>query len=461
MENPRKHGIPLVYASSPGNYVLALTQIPSAAFAVERLLLMDRGILNGTERCEPLVTLGRSLDYYEIFDKTTEFEPVRFKQDYDGQALHVARSNSGYRLVDGDGNQFSDDYFYISPPSNKGLFIIEFFEDKPGIVDRDGQWLVPPGFTEVQMGLKPNANLDLYFFDVNNFIHAQLEGRRNILLNDHGVPLGPDEGSLVASEAPDARGFYIAGKDGKYGFTDMKGDWIIEPAFDEVQPFSAAGVAPVRQGDRWGLIDASGKVVVPLMYERLTSCVDDGTCAVMEGGKWGFIDFTGATVIAPRFSGLGGFGPHGRAPAAEGDAWGIIDRHGDWVLRPSLAAILEFNSDGHARAVTFISEDATREGVIDETGQWVLEPEYWYVDLAKSGPSTGVAAVQKDGYGALINLDTGRELFRGDGCSFLFRQNGEILGDCPVHDGNHIDVLFDHTGKLLYTAADELRAEDN
>ena len=47
------------------------------------------------------------------------------------------------------------------------------------------------------------------------------------------------------------------GENGKYGFVDKAGNWIIEPKFDGAEYFEL-GKAPVKDGNRWGIINSDG-----------------------------------------------------------------------------------------------------------------------------------------------------------------------------------------------------------
>ena len=46
----------------------------------------------------------------------------------------------------------------------------------------------------------------------------------------------------------------------KYGFIDKSGKMVIEPQFDNAEPFSE-GLAQVEKDGKLGFIDKSGKVV--------------------------------------------------------------------------------------------------------------------------------------------------------------------------------------------------------
>ena len=46
-----------------------------------------------------------------------------------------------------------------------------------------------------------------------------------------------------------------------YGFVDEKGNWVIEPKFDEVWDFET-GYAPVKINSKFGFIKTDGKYLI-------------------------------------------------------------------------------------------------------------------------------------------------------------------------------------------------------
>ena len=62
-------------------------------------------------------------------------------------------------------------------------------------------------------------------------------------------------------------GLASASLDGKWGFIDQAGDWVIQPQFGRVGPFFE-GLARASTGDdQWGFIDQAGNwVIQPKFY---------------------------------------------------------------------------------------------------------------------------------------------------------------------------------------------------
>lgn len=94
--------------------------------------------------------------------------------------------------------------------------------------------------------------------------------------------------------------------EGKWGFVDKGGEWVVKPKFDEVKPFKE-DYAAVRKGDKWGFIFESGKYAIKPQFSSITS-FSDGKAGVVwskkSNGLWGFINRQGEMIIAPSFSGV-------------------------------------------------------------------------------------------------------------------------------------------------------------
>lgn len=185
--------------------------------------------------------------------------------------------------------------------------------------------------------------------------HAKESGRRTdspmagrVKRSHARVPPGviqDDEETLFFSE-----GLAAAEKDGRWGFKNRKGQFVIKPQFDAAGNFNE-GLARVRVGNYWGYIDKSGKFVISprfYHYSRETggavmadsgqygpSDFSDGLARVKVWfyAKVGYIDKTGRMVIKPMFDEGGDFA-EGLARVKVGGQWGFIDKTGRLVIKP-------------------------------------------------------------------------------------------------------------------------------
>ena len=60
-------------------------------------------------------------------------------------------------------------------------------------------------------------------------------------------------------------------RDGRNGYVDASGDWVIPAQWDMVGSFQGE-YALVKYGGKWGVIDRAGRTVVPCQYNMLSDC---------------------------------------------------------------------------------------------------------------------------------------------------------------------------------------------
>ena len=191
-----------------------------------------------------------------------------------------------------------------------------------------------------------------------------------------------------------SEGLAVAGKrvpntNGRWGFIDENGQYVIEAKFVMVKPFSeglAAVVFKENQDDyrAVGYIDQSGRVVIPPQFSLEGGVSDrgfsEGLAAVKvykdNVAKWGYIDKSGKFVIEAKFAAAGPFS-QGRAMVGIAEPswsidykWGFIDTKGRWIAKPQYGSAGEF-SEGLAPVLM-----NDKVGFIDQQGQLAIKPQF-------------------------------------------------------------------------------------
>ncbi|MBQ4151005.1 MAG: WG repeat-containing protein [Clostridia bacterium] len=201
-------------------------------------------------------------------------------------------------------------------------------------------------------------------------------------------------------------------RDGKIGFINVDGEFVIEPQFDDVCAFSDSGIAPVKFGDKWGFINSSGEFVVEptIVADRARDDGDywyfdttdkdsiyskDGECIIepiydsiydsmgvfIVGVKdkdyvtveeweeipqrYGLIDMEGNVLCEPKFSWLS-FSKNGLAITRYNGRYVYINRKGDIVIDGGFKVACDFDYSGLA----YVETDGEK-GYIDEEGNFV------------------------------------------------------------------------------------------
>ncbi len=224
-----------------------------------------------------------------------------------------------------------------------------------GFVDRDGYWAIPPIFSQTRAFSEGWAAV-LIGGEGWNYIDrncrmlsaARYESAEDFqggvarVFDKHSRPAYIDrQGRPVAMPVYPAN----AGDspqplalNGRWGYADARGNWLIEPRFEDAEPFSD-GLAAVKSGRRWGFIDRSGKLVIAALYTD-TRPMQQGWAAVEIAPtqdntvtEWRMLNGNGrlsdnAFEVAP------GEFVNGLAPARANGRWGYIHKDGRWQIEP-------------------------------------------------------------------------------------------------------------------------------
>jgi hypothetical protein len=173
-----------------------------------------------------------------------------------------------------------------------------------------------------------------------------------------------------------SEGLARAGQNDKYGYIDKTGEWVIQPQFDYGWSFSE-GLALAYQNGKWGFIDKTGKWVIEPQFDNVGYFSESLACA-KQNDKWGFIDKTGKWVIEPQFDYVGYFS-ESLACAKQNGKYGFIDKTGKWIIQSKFDGVGSF-FEGLARA-----EQNGKEGFIDKTGKWIIQPQFDWIESFREG----------------------------------------------------------------------------
>jgi len=172
---------------------------------------------------------------------------------------------------------------------------------------------------------------------------------------------------------------------GRYGYVNRMGKYVLEPQYEEAQPFSDF-LAAVKKDGKWGFINGEGKFVIEPRFEN-AFLFSDGAAAVEENGKWGFVNRSGKYLVQPKYESAGIF-RQGLAAVRWESKWGFISKDGEMVVPPKFDQVYFFSEDRSGAQVNGLW------GYIDRTGTFTVPPKY-----AEALPfSQGLAAVNVGGH---------------------------------------------------------------
>ena len=123
------------------------------------------------------------------------------------------------------------------------------------------------------------------------------------VLSDHRTQYWNEQGKQAFSRSfDDGKDFsegLAAAKDGKWGFIDSTGQFVIANNFDYATSFSD-GLAAVSIGGSWGFVNKKGEVVIEPVYEEVKP-FSNGLALVKLRNKIGYLDKNGQLAIVAKF----------------------------------------------------------------------------------------------------------------------------------------------------------------
>ena len=143
-----------------------------------------------------------------------------------------------------------------------------------------------------------------------------------------------------------------------------------------------------KKDGKWGFLNRSGSFVIPPQFDWVSHFSED-LAAVMVGKKFGFIDETGGFVIKARYTEVGDFSeglarvkiggatvyPTGTSLVKRNDNnWQFIDKAGNTVFKIRADEVGDF-SEGLA-AASIIKSRSLYCGYLDKQGQWAIAPQF-------------------------------------------------------------------------------------
>lgn len=210
------------------------------------------------------------------------------------------------------------------------------------------------------------------------------------------------EDSLTAYEKLFAGAPHLAyDKEGRGGYINKEGEWVIEAQYSAVKPFKE-GYAAVQDVDTelWGYIDVHGKTVIKPQFMEAGSFINGSTAVREPEGGCGIIDKRGKYIVEPIYKAISYF-KEGFARAKDmetGEYW-LLNEEGEKVFGPYKGAFL-FH-DGKAlvketeenRAWFFIDKKGKKYPFNEEVqivmAKWYGDGDFWenaYLDFSEGCP---------------------------------------------------------------------------
>jgi len=287
-------------------------------------------------------------------------------------------------------------------------------DDEYGFINLKGEWVISPRYANVEPFYEGVAKVidedgDIYFIDTkgeelfklreDNFYWDEVSNMCNGLIlalnDDEDWEYMDKDGDVVLSF--DYEDYECYPFHGKYaivydedkdaaGLIDKKGNFVIEPEFEEIG-YLSAGIAYFEDDDSHGFIDKRGKKIIQTSYDTdfefdYYSLTDPSLIAFEENGLYGFMDRHGKVKIEPEYDYVGEFSEGLCAFVEEGgDEWGYINNSGEVVISEEFEEALPF-----CNGLALVQDEDGYYGYINKKGEEVIDFDYaWATPFFREG----------------------------------------------------------------------------
>jgi len=280
-----------------------------------------------------------------------------------------------------------------------GMFARFIYDGKFGLIDINGNVIVPPIYSKI--GYFSDGMAWVIKYDKFGYIDHTGELVIPLIFDayfDNYKWFGEDMCEYVSWNSFNFRdGRALVRVDGKAGFIDKTGVLVIPAIYDALfwhgewgsyLPRFYNNHVVIRKNGMHGILDRYGNVVMPFEYDRIGDNFDSTFSGfplrASRGGYWGFVNEYGEEIIPFEFGAAQPFS-NGLAAVTKGgwgDNWGFIDTTGELVLPFEFFIGDQWEGwsafDEHGLLVLPSRDHRNLWGVglLNRSGEWVLPPEF-------------------------------------------------------------------------------------
>lgn len=175
-------------------------------------------------------------------------------------------------------------------------------------------------------------------------------------------------------------------EDGKYGYIDENGNYIVKPKFQDAWSF-IRGSAVVKENGKFGLIDKEGEYIVEPIYDSIIPF--SSACCIMEKDSvFGFMENgTGKIILAAQFEKVFYY-TNNLCVVQKGKALGIVNQFGKLVCPVVMqdfkdmftqgAIVIQSDTSDEVSLLLSIIQGggSSKKGLINAKGEVILSPNY-------------------------------------------------------------------------------------
>lgn len=241
-----------------------------------------------------------------------------------------------------------------------------------GLLKSDGEILLPPKYKEMlkldsnRMLVKTEMGWGLVNYQGNEIIPPRYERLHLVFKDTYAATTANDSLYLIKASGEILYASYgqlisesvswrlpetvtiIKSKDGRsYGLINKKGEIVLEPYYDYINPFGTSSHTEVGKGKLYGIIDTLGNEIVPPIYDRrilLTSHI----YLLERGRQYGLFLGHKKSYIPPIYDAIGLPDARSWVTVKKGNRWGWVDEDGKEVIPIHFDAVSPFDETDRA-----------------------------------------------------------------------------------------------------------------
>lgn len=349
----------MLIAQKDGGYFLPMTKNPGRKY---QLIEENEGNYLLTQESTGYGILNFEGDYV--------MEPLIDQLEHTQGDYFYGFDENQYLLIKGDHLQSDVSYNSYHKITKEGDLLLEYIHGKlRRIMENDGILLDAVGMEAVQV-VGPSQYSVL-------FRDSTLG-----LLGKKGWLVQPTEG--LDWIKPGSEGMYPAGKNGKTGFVNASGKWIIEAQFDETGNFHEQ-IAPIRMAGNWGMVAMDGRVIAEPKWDEIKD-FQAGIAVVKASEQYFLLDKSGQLLTPDGFSQVCRLKEGYFLVEREGKR-GLLDQSGKEVLA------IAFDNIQVEKTNFFIVTQGGLTGVLNDRGDVLYPINYQEIVADWSGNQILVKAL--------------------------------------------------------------------
>jgi hypothetical protein len=299
--------------------------------------------------------------------------------------------------------------------------------DKWGYVDKTGQYIINSQFEEAfnfseGLALVKSTNGNFGFISENGkyvinpiykYANSFSEGMACVVMENGKLQfIDRNNKALFTVENAEysfgfTEGMALVKIKGKYGFIDKNGKIVINPIYENAQPFREGLAAVAIKNEKneilWGYIAKSGELKIDFQFDKgkfVIGSFNEGLAFIStDGEEWGYIDKEGNYRINPQFE-CDIWDGHGFISGVsivyQDGSYGYIDKKGKYLINPQFKYAFSFLNN----EIAAVQHSDGNWGFINKEGKYEINPQFEDVAIGFFGE---VAFVKSSGKYGIIN----------------------------------------------------------